>query len=126
MATSQCWGVNAKGQLGLGDTINRGGPGNLSAMGNALPYVELGLGDEETVVSLDCGNEHTCVVLTSGKIKVCVCICFFLVCFGSNFSRDNEVYVVLAREIVNCVVFTLPVLIIIYIVTLFCVHLREQ
>lgn len=40
--TVKCWGSNAAGQLGLGDTINRGV--NANEMGAALPFVNLGTG----------------------------------------------------------------------------------
>lgn len=74
--TPQCWGMNNVGQLGLGDTMNRGGAGNIYSMGDNLSYVDLDLGSSEAVASLDCGNEHTCVLLTTGRIKVlCVCVC---------------------------------------------------
>ncbi len=36
----KCWGDNGRGELGLGDTANRGDAPN--EMGDALPYVDLG------------------------------------------------------------------------------------
>ncbi|OAI38900.1 hypothetical protein AYO38_01790 [bacterium SCGC AG-212-C10] len=53
----KCWGANAVGQLGLGDTANRGdGPGE---MGASLPAVSLGAGPKAT--GIDLGDNHTCV-----------------------------------------------------------------
>lgn len=46
----QCWGMNALGALGLGDTLDRGdGP---DEMGDALPAVSLGTG---VTVAADAG-----------------------------------------------------------------------
>ena len=54
----KCWGLNSDGQLGLGDTINRGGlPGQ---MGDALPAVAL-IGNARAT-SVSSGNLHVCVV----------------------------------------------------------------
>lgn len=38
----KCWGANSTGQLGVGDSIGRGGGGPGEAMGSALPAVSLG------------------------------------------------------------------------------------
>jgi alpha-tubulin suppressor-like RCC1 family protein len=38
-ATIKCWGLNQRGQLGLGDTESRGDA--ISEMGAALPAVDL-------------------------------------------------------------------------------------
>ena len=66
----KCWGHNAGGQLGLGDTANRGdGPGE---MGDNLPAVDLGTG--RTAVSVTTGQEYTCAVLDDGSVK----------CWGGN------------------------------------------
>jgi E3 ubiquitin-protein ligase HERC3 len=44
----KCWGLNDHGQLGLGDTNNRGdGPGE---MGDSLPFVDLGTIERAGVV----------------------------------------------------------------------------
>jgi alpha-tubulin suppressor-like RCC1 family protein len=60
----KCWGANEGGQLGLGDTNNRGdSPGE---MGNALPEVYLG---EVEVVELTVGSYHNCAVLSDESIK---------------------------------------------------------
>ncbi len=66
----KCWGNNAVGQLGLGDTSYRGDdPGE---MGDNLPVVNLGAG--ETVVGLQLGTGHTCARLGGGALK----------CWGNN------------------------------------------
>lgn len=70
--TVKCWGLNTDGQLGLGDTANRGdGPGE---MGANLPAVDLGTG--RTAVSISAGGQHTCAVLDNGSLK----------CWGINGS----------------------------------------
>jgi alpha-tubulin suppressor-like RCC1 family protein len=66
----KCWGQNAFGQLGLGDTQNRGdGP---AEMGAALPALSLGPG--RTPLQLAGGDFHTCVGLDDGSVK----------CWGQN------------------------------------------
>lgn len=58
------------GQLGLGDTSNRG----LSAadMGEGLAFVDLGEG--RTATHISCGQHNTCAVLDNGDLK----------CWGNN------------------------------------------
>ena len=51
MVTLKCWGYNFYGQLGLGDTNDRGDQGG--EMGDSLPSVDLGSG--RTAV---CGNKR--------------------------------------------------------------------
>jgi len=66
----KCWGNNAQGQLGLGDTNNRGdGP---NEMDDNLPAVNLGM--SMTASAIDAGGFHTCALLNDGSIK----------CWGSN------------------------------------------
>jgi len=72
----KCWGSNGVGELGLGDTVDRGGaPGQ---MGDALPAVDLGTG--RTAVAISAGSasdafyDHTCALLDDGQIK----------CWGSS------------------------------------------
>jgi cysteine-rich repeat protein len=66
----KCWGANGQGQLGLGDTDNRGdGPNQL---GNKLPTVDLGPG--KTATSLVAGDAHFCALLRDGSVK----------CWGGN------------------------------------------
>jgi alpha-tubulin suppressor-like RCC1 family protein len=68
--TVKCWGRNDFGQLGLGDTQNRGDqPGE---MGDNLPAVDLGTG--RTAVALAVGSVHTCALLDDGSVK----------CWGDN------------------------------------------
>jgi len=61
----KCWGRNADGQLGLGDTAARGNEPN--EMGEKLPTVDLGKG--EKAVSMSLGLVHTCALLSSGAVK---------------------------------------------------------
>jgi alpha-tubulin suppressor-like RCC1 family protein len=70
----KCWGRNNLGQLGLGDTQDRGGgPGQ---MGATLPAVNLGSG--RTALQLTAGDSHTCAQLDDSSVK----------CWGYNFSGE--------------------------------------
>jgi alpha-tubulin suppressor-like RCC1 family protein len=69
-STLKCWGDNEYGQLGRGDTSNRGdGP---NEMGSNLPAINLGSG--RTVVDVSIGQNHVCAVLDNGSVK----------CWGDN------------------------------------------
>ncbi len=64
-ASVKCWGSNQYGQLGLGDSADRGdAPGE---MGDSLPAVALGAG--RTATALTAGDSHTCVLLDDGAVK---------------------------------------------------------
>ncbi len=70
-ATVKCWGDNVVGQLGQGDTFDRGNePGE---MGDTLHPVNLGSGRTATAIAADEGI-HTCAVLDDASIK----------CWGDN------------------------------------------
>ena len=66
----KCWGYNATGQLGLGDTDNRGD--DTAEMGDDLPTVDLGTG--RTATAIIGGYDNTCAILDGGDVK----------CWGSN------------------------------------------
>lgn len=61
----KCWGQNALGQLGVGDSFHRGD--HAGEMGDNLPFVDLGQGIKATALSA--GTMHTCAVLTGGALK---------------------------------------------------------
>src|SRR5207253_1944728 len=65
-------GLNAYGNLGLGDTNKRGDQPN--EMGAFLPEVDLGTG--RTAVKLFAGGENSCALLDNATVK----------CWGYNFS----------------------------------------
>ena len=74
----KCWGSNNAGQLGLGDTSNRGdlttdGLGHRE-MGDNLPVVNLGAG--RTARGITAGDSHTCALLDNFSVK----------CWGKNES----------------------------------------
>ncbi|MCB1017188.1 MAG: carboxypeptidase regulatory-like domain-containing protein [Acidimicrobiales bacterium] len=64
-AQVKCWGNNASGQLGYGDTTARGD--NAGEMGNSLPAVDLGPGQSVRAVTVGVG--FSCALLTNGKVK---------------------------------------------------------
>lgn len=68
--TVKCWGYNAQGQLGVGDTANRGD--NPGEMGDALPIAELGTG--KIPVKLALGDYFSCALFNDGDVK----------CWGEN------------------------------------------
>ena len=61
----KCWGKNDRGQLGQGDTDNRGDAGG--EMGNHLDAIDFG--DTFTPSYVVCGQEHTCAVSDADDIK---------------------------------------------------------
>ena len=67
----KCFGLNSFGQLGLGDSENRGD--NPGEMGDSLPFVDLG--ENVSAVQLALGRFHTCVLLDNFEVK----------CFGRNY-----------------------------------------
>ncbi|MDC0675300.1 RCC1 domain-containing protein [Nannocystis radixulma] len=70
--STKCWGRNLLGELGQGDTDNRGaGPGE---MGEALPVIDLG----GSVVQVDNGSNSVCARFADGRLK----------CWGSNWDGE--------------------------------------
>ena len=74
----KCWGSNNAGQLGLGDSNNRGDLDSLgqSEMGDNLPVVDLGAG--RTARAITAGDNQTCTILDNAAIK----------CWGSNTAGE--------------------------------------
>ena len=68
--STKCWGRNAYGQLGLGDTAHRGDASG--EMGDTLPTVSLG--NDKTAVALRADGHHTCARFNDGSVK----------CWGAN------------------------------------------
>jgi hypothetical protein len=60
----KCWGLNAVGQLGLGDTRDRVSPAD---MGDNLPTVDLGTG--RTAKAIAAGRYTTCAILDDDSAK---------------------------------------------------------
>lgn len=71
-ASVKCWGGNANGRLGRGDTTNQGD--NLNEMGNFNLAVNLGTARTATAVTT--GHSSTCARLDNGAVK----------CWGNNTS----------------------------------------
>lgn len=71
LSTMKCFGDNTFGQLGQGDTLDRGDtPTSLIPF---IPSINLG-SNTEKISSVHSGSNHNCVVFISGQIK----------CFGNN------------------------------------------
>eukprot|EP01083_Nonionella_stella_P086007 238685_1 len=66
----KCWGYNSHGQLGYGDTNNRGDGAN--EMSDSL--LEIDFGTNFIPMQISAGLEHTCALSTANKAK----------CFGRN------------------------------------------
>eukprot|EP01083_Nonionella_stella_P073291 198083_1 len=67
---TKCWGLNNYGQLGYGDTNNRGD--TVNEMGNGLLDIDFGSNFIPSQISI--GVYHTCALSTTNKAK----------CFGRN------------------------------------------
>ncbi len=74
----KCWGRNYNGQLGLGDTNDRGD--DAGELGDTLGYVDLGTSDgstPHTAKSLSSNaSEETCAILDDNRVK----------CWGRSWS----------------------------------------
>ena len=73
----KCWGTNSSGQLGYGDTTNRGSAAG--AMGDNLAFLDLGTG--RTVASLPTSGTSAsfmCAILDNGAVK----------CWGDNSAGE--------------------------------------
>lgn len=71
----KCWGRNNDGQLGQGDTTDRGEADG--SMGDALLAVDLGLDASDqpyTAKQIEAGEEFVCVILNDDQLK----------CWGNN------------------------------------------
>lgn len=87
----KCWGRNFYGQLGLGDTNNRGD--NSGEMGGSLPTVNVGGGI--TIRQIAAAHEHTCVILVPGGSADAQVNCWGRndvgqLGVGDNFSRGTS------------------------------------
>eukprot|EP01083_Nonionella_stella_P012465 35364_1 len=71
----KCFGLNDYGQLGYGDTNNRGD--GSSEMGDALPEIDFGI--SFIPMKITAGDYHNCVLSTGNKVK----------CFGRNELGQN-------------------------------------
>lgn len=85
----KCWGTNGVGELGVGDTIPRGGGDAGEAMGNALSAVPLGGKALDVALGRIVGNSSqfafACALVEGGDVK----------CWGDNsygqLGRGNTV-----------------------------------
>jgi alpha-tubulin suppressor-like RCC1 family protein len=83
----KCWGINTLGQLGLGDTFDRGNmPGE---MGDALPSVVLGPVNV-TVTKLAAGSAHNCAILSNTQLKCWGWNGFGQLGLGTTLSRGDD------------------------------------
>jgi alpha-tubulin suppressor-like RCC1 family protein len=63
----KCWGEGGTGQLGLGNSLDKGDGGQNSDMGDALLAVDLGEGRSASAVAA--GHDHTCAILDNNAVK---------------------------------------------------------
>lgn len=92
----KCWGLNSAGQLGLGDTVNRGGGDAGEEMGHALAAVPLGGKAIDLALGrygpADPPGGFSCALLEGGAVK----------CWGYNgegqLGRGNTLTVGTTKE----------------------------
>jgi hypothetical protein len=82
----KCWGQNFYGQLGLGDTIDRG----ITGMGDQLPLVDLGRGRSAKAIAA--GRYATCAILDDDSAKCWgqAIMASFVVVSQSQFALGDE------------------------------------
>jgi alpha-tubulin suppressor-like RCC1 family protein len=97
--TVKCWGDNSEGQLGLGDTNDRGDAPN--EMGDNLPALNFGAG--RSVVQMSGGEYHFCAALDNNTVK-----CWGYGTYALGQGSRNDVGLTSANDIANlpAIVFT--------------------
>ena len=84
--TAKCWGINLVGQLGFGDTDNRGDVAG--EMGDGLDPVDVGTG--RTAVAITAGDHHTCALLDNGSVKCWGWNIFGQLGYGDTDDRGDD------------------------------------
>eukprot|EP01083_Nonionella_stella_P067925 179993_1 len=84
--TMKCWGMNLYGQLGYGDTNNRGDVAG--EMGDNLPEVDLG--SNICIAQIEVGYRHTCVVSNANKVKCWGYAQYGRLGYGDEDNRGNQ------------------------------------
>jgi alpha-tubulin suppressor-like RCC1 family protein len=97
--TVKCWGDNSEGQLGLGDTNDRGDAPN--EMGDNLPALNFGAG--RSLVQMSGGELHFCAAFDNNTVK-----CWGDGEFALGQGNQNDVGRTSANDIANlpAIVFT--------------------
>jgi alpha-tubulin suppressor-like RCC1 family protein len=82
----KCWGFNAQGQLGYGDTTQRGD--DAGEMGDSLPAVNLGSG--RTAIQIAAGGAHVCALLDDTNVKCWGWGSFGALGYGDTTNRGDN------------------------------------
>jgi alpha-tubulin suppressor-like RCC1 family protein len=85
-ATVKCWGLNDVGQLGQGNTTDRGD--NPGEMGDSLPAVNLGT--NKKAMAIAAGSKHTCALLDDATVKCWGMNDFGQLGLGSTIDRGDD------------------------------------
>eukprot|EP01083_Nonionella_stella_P262744 893150_1 len=83
---TKMWGDNGYGQLGYGDTNNRGDASN--EMGDSL--LEIDLGTSFIPMQIVTGKYHTCALSTANKVKCCGWNIYGQLGYGDTNNRGDE------------------------------------
>eukprot|EP01083_Nonionella_stella_P151011 482043_1 len=84
----KCFGINAYGQLGYGDTNYRGGEAN--EMSDNL--LEIDLGSNFIPMQIVAGRYHTCALSTANKAKCWGYNFYGQLGYGDLYNRGNGLY----------------------------------
>eukprot|EP01083_Nonionella_stella_P054364 143509_1 len=83
---TKCWGFNSRGQLGYGDTNNRGDEAN--QMSDNL--LEIELGTNFIPMQITAGDYHTCALSTANKVKCWGMNAYGYLGYGDTNNRGGE------------------------------------
>ena len=84
----KCWGYNAYGQLGIGNTTTMGD--NVNEMGDNLAFVPLG--NNRTAKKISLGLSHTCAILDNDSVKCWGYNAYGQLGIGNNTNIGNNLW----------------------------------